>query len=58
MTNMLIIAGIVFNAGGISWLAMNHFTTVVRRLDHIDAAIASCDRRLARLEGAQEERRA
>jgi len=30
------IAGVIFNAGGFIWLARNHFSCVIKRLDAID----------------------
>lgn len=48
---MLIIGSVIFNAGGFVWLARNHFHSVNKRLDAIEARLRDIEINLARLNG-------
>ena len=51
ITQLLIIAGVLFNVGGFFWLARNHFTTINKRLDSHAEALRDLRTAVARIEG-------
>jgi len=50
ITQLLILAGLIFNAGGFVWIARNHFVTVNKRLDNHAAALRDLKDRLIKIE--------
>jgi len=50
ITQLLILAGLIFNAGGFVWIARNHFHTVNKRLDSHAAALRDIKDRLIAIE--------
>jgi hypothetical protein len=43
---------VIFNAGGVIYLAKNHFAHVNTALARIDSRLSSLEQRISRLEGA------
>jgi len=50
ITQLLILAGLIFNAGGFVWIARNHFHTVNKRLDNHAGALRDIKDRLITIE--------
>jgi len=56
INTILVLAGILFNAGGISWLALNHFKTVGKKLDDIESRLSALEGAIAFIKGRCEAR--
>jgi hypothetical protein len=48
---ILVLAGIIFNAGGIAWLALNHFKTVEKKLDAIEERLSNLEQVVSFING-------